>query len=196
MKKLNHAICLSVVIRFHGQIGRPVQLLASLVDRLVVMDGLVVIKMMFLKLDHVKLVMDSIQIGLHGMHALKLVQVVISSVFDLTHVVNLMSVVLDVNLPKLKPVDLMVNGHYGLTIPHALQLVQMAQWSVLVNMNVQMLLKMMLPSVVKKDFGLNGLNGLVVLHLVLVVLNIVVDLIHVRLKLMSSNSHVVKWVHG
>ena len=115
------------MIHFPGQIGLRVLPLASLVDRLVVMDGLVLIKMMFPRLDRVKLVMVSTPIGLHGTLAHKLAQVVINNVFDLTRVVNLTSAVLDVNFLRLKPVDSRVNGHSGPITLLALQHVQMEQ---------------------------------------------------------------------
>ena len=110
-----------------GQIGLHVRLRASQVDRLVAMDGLVLIRMMFPRLDHVKLVMVFTPIGLHGTLAHRLAQVVINSVFDLILVVNLMSAVLDVNFPRLKPVDLRVNGHSGPITLLALRHVQTVQ---------------------------------------------------------------------
>lgn len=115
------------MILFPGQIGLRVRPLASLVDRLVAMDGLVVTKMMFPRLDRVKLEMVFTLIGLHGTLAHKLAQVVINNVFGLILVVNLMSAVLDVNFPRPKPVDLRVNGHSGLIILLALQHVRMVQ---------------------------------------------------------------------
>ena len=115
------------MIHFPGQIGLRVRPLVSLAVSLVVMDGLVLIKMMFPRLDRVKLVMVSTLIGLHGTLAHKLAQVVINSVFDLILVVNLTSAVLDVNFPKPKPVDLRVNGHSGPITLLALQHVQMEQ---------------------------------------------------------------------
>ena len=54
----------------------------------------------------------------------------------------------------------------------------------------------MLPSVAKMAFGLSGPSGLVVRLHALVVLSTVADLTHAQPRLMSSNSHVVKWVLG
>lgn len=126
-KRSNHAICLNVVIRFPGPIGLHAQPLVLLVDKRVVTDGLAVTKTTSRRLDHVKLEMVFTPIGRHGTPAPKPVLVAINNVFDLIHVVSLMSEVSDVNLPRLRPVGSRVNGHSGpITLP-ALQPVQMEQ---------------------------------------------------------------------
>lgn len=126
-RKLSRVICWSVVIRCPGPIGPDVRPRVSLVANNAVMAGLVAIRMMSLKVDHVKLVMVSTRIGLHGRHVPKHVRVAINNVFDRIHVVNLTNVVFAVSSLNHRHVVSKDNGRCGRTTRHVHRHVLVAQ---------------------------------------------------------------------
>ena len=77
----------NVVILFHGVTGDHAVSLVSLVFKSVLMDGLVIIKQLLPRDDHVMPVMDFTPIGPHGMAVQQLAWAVSSSENELIHVV-------------------------------------------------------------------------------------------------------------
>ena len=88
IKKLNHAIYLPVVILFHGQTGAHAVLHVSLVSKSELTVGHAITKHPLLNVDHVMPKRVFTQIGHHGMHAVKLVLVILKGEIALTNVVS------------------------------------------------------------------------------------------------------------